>query len=164
MKLAIISLVTALLVCGAATAQIDTSALFRRFPTVPPFQLLKSDSGSLTKNALKKNQPVILMYFSPECDHCQHQVEDMLARMSDLKRIQIVLATNRSLAELAGFEEKYKLKTFKNVYTGRDTKYFLQPFYKIRNLPYLALYDKKGKLITTFEGNVTIDKILQELE
>jgi len=33
---------------------------------------------------------------------------------------------------------------------GRDEKFFLAPFYKIRNLPYLALYDKKGNLIKLF--------------
>jgi hypothetical protein len=27
-------------------------------------------------------------------------------------------------------------------------------------MPYLALYDKKGKLIRTFEGAVGVDKIL----
>ena len=43
---------------------------------------------------------------------------------------------------------------------GRDEKFFLPPFYKIRNLPYLALYDKKGNLITTFEGTQKIDTIL----
>jgi hypothetical protein len=43
---------------------------------------------------------------------------------------------------------------------GRDEKFALPPFYRIRNLPYLALYDKKGKLITTFEGNQKADIIL----
>jgi hypothetical protein len=43
---------------------------------------------------------------------------------------------------------------------GRDTKFFLPPFFKIQNLPFQALYDKSGKLITTFEGNVKIDKLL----
>ena len=161
MKLRTIGVLATLLIAVSLAAQTDTSALFRRFPTVPPFQLMKSDSGSLTKDALKKNQPVIVMYFSPECHHCQHQVEDMLARMDDLKRIQIVLATYRSIEELVAFEEKYKLKQFKNIYSGRDTKYFIQPFYKVKNLPYLALYNKKGNLITTFEGNVTIDNLLQ---
>jgi len=44
---------------------------------------------------------------------------------------------------------------------GRDEKFTLPPFYKIKNLPYLALYDKKGNLITTFEGTQKVDTILQ---
>jgi hypothetical protein len=31
----------------------------------------------------------------------------------------------------------------------------------MQSLPYLALYDKKGQLITTFEGNQKVNKILK---
>jgi thioredoxin-related protein len=145
-------------------SQQDTSALYLRFPEVPPITLLKSDSGLITKEALRKNHPVILMYFSPECHHCQRQVEDILARMDDLKKVQIVLATYRPMEELIAFANKYKLQQHQNIQIGRDTKYFIQPFYRIKNLPYLALYDKKGKLITTFEGNVNVDRLIEELK
>lgn len=156
-----------LFVCGISfcygLAQQDTSALYQRFPEVPPITLLKSDSGMITKDELKKNRPVILMYFSPECHHCQRQMEDMLARMDDLKKVQIILATYRPMEELVAFQNKYKLKEHSNILAGRDTKYFIQPFYRIKNLPYLALYDNKGKLITTFEGNVHVDRLVEEL-
>jgi hypothetical protein len=88
-------------------------------------------------------------------------MEDMLARMDDLKKIQIVLATYRPMEELVSFQNKYKLSRYPNIESGRDTKYFIQPFYKVKNLPYLALYNKKGHLITTFEGNVTVDKLVE---
>ena len=34
-----------------------------------------------------------------------------------------------------------------------------RPSYRIRNLPYLALYDKDGTLITTFEGTHPADTV-----
>jgi thioredoxin-related protein len=151
-----------LVVCSVAMAQQDTTALlYKRFPAVPPISLLKSDSGLITKAGLKKNQPVLLMYFSPECHHCQHQMEDMIKRMDDLKKVQIVLATYQPMEELVSFENKYQLKQYSNVRAGRDTKFFIVPFFKIRNLPYLALYNKKGNLITTYEGNVKMDTLIQ---
>jgi hypothetical protein len=30
----------------------------------------------------------------------------------------------------------------------------------MHNLPFLALYDKKGKLLTTFEGTTPVDKLI----
>ena len=152
------------LVCAHGYCQQDTTALFLRFPEVPPFTLVKTDSGLITKQDLKKNQPVILMYFNPECSHCRHQLEDMLNRMEELKEIQIILATYRSIEELSLFQEKYKLAEYPNILAGRDTKYFIQPFYKIKNLPYLALYDKKGKLIRTYEGNVKVDTLVEAFQ
>lgn len=141
-------------------AQTDAEPAFKRFPSVPPINLLKVDSTTLTKADLKKNQQTMIMYFSPACEHCQHQTEDMIRRMDDLKDIQIVMATYSPMGELNDFINRYNLSNYPNIITGRDTKYMLQPFYKIAGLPYQALYDVKDSLITTFEGNVKIDKLL----
>ena len=159
--LKIIAFVLALLRFTSSVAQFETDAPYKRFPTLPPINLLQADSTSITKETLRKNQPVIIMYFSPECHHCQRQVEDILRHIDDFKKIQLVFATYRSMEEMTTFYERYGLKKYPNILLGRDTKYFIQPFYKVRNLPYLAVYDKKGVLVTTFEGNVTVDKLLQ---
>jgi hypothetical protein len=55
---------------------------------------------------------------------------------------------------------KYKLSEYPNIVTGRDTRYLLQPFYKIRGLPFQALYDSNARLLTTFEGNIGIDQLV----
>ena len=58
----------------------------------------------------------------------------------------------------------YRLFEHPNIKLGRDEKFFLAPFYKIRNLPYLALYDKKGNLITTFEGTQKVETIVKAFQ
>lgn len=136
---------------------------FKRFPTVPPIQLQQLDSSMLTKDKLKK-QPLILMFFSPTCDHCQHQIEEMVKSMDKLGQYQIVLASYSPVEEMAEFYKAHKLSDYSNIKMGRDIKYLLPPFFDIRNLPYLALYNKKGDLITTFEGNVKVAKLLDALK
>lgn len=133
---------------------------YKRFPTVPPLQLLLKDSSTITKDQVKKNQ-LIIMYFSPTCDHCQHQMEDMIASMDKLSHTQIIMATYNPFEEIDEFVKKYELNKYPNIRIGRDSKYLLPPFYNIRSLPYLALYNKKGDLLTTFEGNVKVAKLLQ---
>jgi hypothetical protein len=59
------------------------------------------------------------------------------------------------------FYRYYRIAEYPNIKMGRDEKYVLPPFYKMHNLPFLALYDKKGNLITTFEGNQDIHKLLK---
>jgi thiol-disulfide isomerase/thioredoxin len=149
---------------NAAIAQTENEPAYKRYPTFPPLTLLRADSTFLTKDDLGKDKPTIIMYFNPLCDHCQHQVEDMIKRMDEFNGIQIVMATYAPMNELTDFIEKYNLSRYSNISTGRDTKYFLQPFYKIGGLPYQALYDAKGNLITTFEGNVKIDSVLTSLK
>jgi thiol-disulfide isomerase/thioredoxin len=127
---------------------------YLRFPNLPPFSLLKVDSsGYLTKDDLKKNHLTLLMYFSPECEHCKHQTEDLLASMAQFKDVEIVMATLLPFQEMKEFYNYYRIADHPNIKMGRDEKAVLPGFYKMRSLPYLALYDKKGKLITTFEGN-----------
>jgi thiol-disulfide isomerase/thioredoxin len=133
---------------------------YKRFPNVPPLQLLMKDSSTFTKDQLKK-QPLIIMYFSPSCDHCQHQMEDMIRDMEKLNGTQIVLATYQPFEEIDDFSKQFQLSKYPNIKVGRDNKYLLPPFYNIRSLPYLALYNKKGDLLTTFEGNVKVSKLLQ---
>ena len=104
------------------------------------------------------------MFFSPGCDHCIHQFEDMQKRMKDLKPYNIVMATYQPVEELDAFNRKYQIAKYPNIVTGRDANYFLPPFYQIRNFPYFAFYDKSGKLKGTFEGNMSVDNILKKLK
>jgi thiol-disulfide isomerase/thioredoxin len=144
-----------------ATDPANAQAPFQRFPTIPPFRLLKLDSSSyLTKEDVKKGRRTIIMFFSPDCEHCKHQTENILADFKDFKDIQIVMATYQPFEEMKEFNAHYRMFEHPNVMMGRDEKFFLPPFYKIRNLPYLALYDKKGNLVTTFEGTQKTETIL----
>ena len=136
-------------------------APYKRFPTVPPFKLLKIDSTSyFTKSDLKKNKPVLIILFNPDCDHCKHEIEEIIKDMDELKDIQIVMTTMMPFDLMKSFYEKYGLDKFDNVTVGRDFQYLLPTFYQIRFMPYLAMYDKKGNLLTTFEGTMKIDDLV----
>lgn len=135
---------------------------YQRYPTLPALQLLLSDSTTkYTKENVPKKKPVLLIFFSPDCEHCQHETEQLMLNKEALKDIHIVMATTLPIYKMKAFAEQYGLTELPNVVVGRDLYYLLPGFYEIRNLPYLALYDKKGKLIQTFEGNVGWEKILQ---
>jgi len=135
---------------------------YLRFPTVPPFNILKVDSATwLTRDDLRKNHRTLIMFFSPECEHCKHQTEDILAASGQFKDIEIVMATYQPFSEMKEFYQYYRIADHPNIKMGRDEKYFFGPFYNIHNLPFLGLYDKKGNLITTFEGNQKVSTIMK---
>lgn len=162
MKKWCLSLAAVLLVL-ITVAQSDTSLPYKKFPTVPPFTLLQADSTKFTKDQLKKG-PVLLMFFSPGCDHCQHQMEDMMKKIDEFKHTQIVLATYEKMEDMVEFISFFELAKHPNVRIGRDEKFFLPPFFKIQSLPYLAAYDKKGDLVNTWQGNVPVDTLLKALQ
>jgi len=149
------------LTCKPGFSQTDTTAPYKKYPTFPPIELVQLNNQPFTKKNIKSNQASMVFYFSPECDHCKKQMDEMIKKMNDFKKIQIVLITYQPLEQLQKFYNDYHLSRFENIKAGRDTKFLLPPYYRIRNLPYLALYDKKGNLITTYEGNVKVQTLLK---
>jgi cytochrome oxidase Cu insertion factor (SCO1/SenC/PrrC family) len=141
----------------------DDAPGFKQSTSFPAFELQQADNSVFTPSRLKKNVPTVVIFFSPGCDHCLHQMDWMMKRSADLKKYQFVMATYQPVEELAEFNKKYNLAKHPNFHTGRDSKYYLPPFYQIRNFPYLAFYDKRGKLITTFEGNLSVDNMIKKL-
>ena len=162
MKKWILTAVTAFITL-IAVAQADTTYPYKRFPTVPPFRLLQADSTTFTKEELKKG-PVLLMFFSPGCDHCQHQMQDMMKKIDEFKHTQLVLATYEKFEDMVEFISYFELSKYPNIKIGRDEKFFLPPFFHIQSLPFLALYDKKGDLVNTWQGNVPVDTLLKALQ
>jgi thioredoxin-related protein len=136
---------------------------YKKNPGLPPLEILRPDSSTLTKADLKKQQ-TLSMYFSPDCEHCINQMQEMNGRMKDLSKLQIIMVTHQPMEMLVDFIKTYKLNEHSNIKTGCDTKFILPGFYQMKSLPYFALYDKEGKLITTFESNTKVDTLLKAFE
>ena len=153
----------ALSVFNISFAQSDIPP-YKQTKILPDFEIETVGNGTFKTAQLKKNTPVIIMFFSPGCDHCIHQFEAMHKRINDFKKIQIVMPTYQPIEELAEFNKKYQIQQYPNIITGRDVNYFFPPFFEISNFPYLAFYDNGGKLISTFEGNMSVDNMLKNFK
>jgi hypothetical protein len=127
---------------------------YKRFPSFPPVKLLLPDSVHFfTKKDLDKDKAVMLMIFNPQCDHCQHETEELVKHIDAFKDIQIVMTTSMPFDSMLHFRERYQLALYKNIIVAQDTHYFLPTYYMLHNLPYLAFYNKKKELISVFEGS-----------
>lgn len=140
----------------------DPEPAYKRFPTLPPLQLLLGDSATkYTKESIPKKKPVFIMLFSPDCSHCQHTAEEMITYKEELKDIHIIMSTMHTMTQMNDFVQKYGLSQLPNLTVGKDLYYILPGFYNIKHLPYMAFYNKKGGLISAFEGGLPIPKVLE---
>jgi len=137
---------------------------YKQSKKLPDFEIQTVSNGVFKTAQIKKNAPVIIMFFSPGCDHCIHQFESMKKRMNEFKKYQLIMPTFQPIEELAEFNKKYELQKHPNIITGRDENYFFPPYYEISNFPFLAFYDKNGKLLGVHEGNLSVDKILKNFK
>ncbi len=159
-------LFTLLLGCffSPVLAQTDTSALYLRFPTIPPFKIIRvPDSTRFTKDDLSKKKPTLIMVFSPDCEHCQHMTKELVANIKLFKKAQIVMTSPLEFGYIKKFYEEYGIADCPVITMGRDPSYMLGTFYKVRSFPKIYLYDKKGNFVMSFEGSVPVERIAEAL-
>ena len=164
MKKMIIAM-AALFIVKVSFSQVDsTQPLYLRFPDVPQFTINKaSDSTAFTRDNLRKKKEIIFMFFSPDCEHCQHETQELIANMDKFKNTQIVMITYMPYNMMEDFYKNYKIANYPLITMGRDGKYLLPTFFNVRSLPAIYVYDKKGKFKQSFEGSVKIEKIAAAL-
>jgi hypothetical protein len=102
---------------------------------------------------------VVILYFSPECSHCQLEVEDLVAHMDSLKKAFFVMVSYHSPQDIGGFAHKYKLDSLDNVRLGRDTAYYLPSYYQVTQTPFVAVYNAQHKLQEVFRSGAGAQKL-----
>ncbi len=161
----IVFFIALVFICLEGFCQADSlPPVYRRFPTIPQFTVYKApDSTTFTKNDLQKKKPVVFMIFSPDCEHCQHETEALLANIDKFKNTQILMITYLPYDEMIQFYKKYKIADYPEITMARDAKFFFPVFFKVRSLPSIFVYDKKGDFKKNFEGSVKINAVSEVL-
>jgi thioredoxin-related protein len=120
---------------------------------IPPYHILTTDSVYVTPANLKKNKPVMIIYFAPDCGHCQHLISDLKPELNNLKDVQIVMITFvNQLKAIQVFQRDYNLTKYHNITIGTEGyTYVVQKYYHIQNTPFIAIYDKNGKLSQAYD-------------
>jgi thiol-disulfide isomerase/thioredoxin len=160
----LIFILSILAVCSGivnAQSQIN-NAPYTRDSSLLNFKLLLPDSTVFTKASLHKNRPVIIVYYNPDCGHCQATAGEFQKKMNNLsKDVQMLWATYLApFDEINSFTKKYGFDKFKNVYFGKDVDYIIPSFFHIEYTPYVAAYDKNWRLVKTWQNHVDIDELM----
>ncbi|WP_229217122.1 peroxiredoxin family protein [Dyadobacter luteus] len=143
-------------ILSLAAAMLFSTSVFAQatlgLKKIAPFNIKLTNGQNYTSKQMAPG-PAVLIYFSPDCDHCQHFTEDMTKNQSAIAGKQVVMVTFQDMTMLAPFAKKHKLSQFPNIKVGTEgLTYAVQRYYQIRSFPYIAIYDKAGNLVKTYEG------------
>lgn len=133
---------------------------------IPPYHILTTDSVYVTPANLKKNKPVMIIYFAPDCGHCQHLMYDLKPELKQLQNVQIVMITFvNQLKAIQVFQRDFDLAKFHNIIIGTEGyTYVVQKYYQIQNTPFIAIYDKNGKISKTYSKVPTIPVLMEAVK
>ena len=128
---------------------------------LPPFRLQNEKGAFITNNNLAPNKPVVIMIFSPECDHCVHFLDSIRTIAPAFHKYQTILVT-----EKRHDEEFKKWRKEKGIdigslfqYSGWDISNLIYFIYTYKMLPQINIYNSKQKLVHSFASSFPLDSL-----
>ena len=131
---------------------------------VPAFRMSLSNGKLFHASSLPQGKPIIVIYFSPECDHCHVLMKEWFKQAGNFKKASVAMITFLPLSSVALFEKEYNTRQHSNIFTGTEgTAFFVRNYYKVLDLPFVALHDKNGNLITTYSKDIPLNALAAKL-
>ena len=128
---------------------------------IPQFKMLLTSGKYFSTADIEKNKPFVLIYFAPDCDHCIVMMDELFKKIHQLDNATVMLVTFKPVPELIGFEKKYQTAKFKNIKVGTEgMTYILRNYYRLNKTPFIAVYNKKGKLAFSYKNETPVNEML----
>ena len=129
---------------------------------IPPFRMQRTDGHLFTAQDLPKSKPVLIIYFAPDCEHCQKLIHEVLARSNDFKKVQMMLISFEPISMVITFEKAYHLSQYSNIMCGTETPtFYFKDLFHLTKTPFTALYDKKGRLMISYQNETPVADLVR---
>ena len=133
--------------------------------TMPAFQIKLSNGKAFSSSALSSKKPTIIIYFAPDCEHCQVLMKQLLNKINTFKNTEIVMITFESLQSVAGFEKQFQTFKYPNIKVGMEVPvFFFRKYYQLQQTPFTALFDKNRKLIISYKDYTPLDDLIKKMK
>ena len=94
----------------------------------------------------------MVVYFSPDCSHCQHLMYEMKEQMKSFSKIQVVMISAVDYRMIKGFYRDFGISEYPNFTVGTEGyTYQVLKYYNVKMTPYIAIYNHKHKLLKAYD-------------
>ena len=131
--------------------------MFTAISTLPSFNIISLDSTKIIKSTdLGSGKSLIFFFFSPGCEHCQKEAEQLVKMGNTSSDITIFLITEESLQEARAFTKFYGLNKLKNVLVGKDYQYSFFKIFLPQSIPFIVVYGRNKQIKKIFLGETDL--------
>lgn len=164
MKKLILFVLSAAFTGGCFAQSPDSMYTYLQNTRIPPIRIMQTDSTWFENNAIPHNKPVVIVYFSPECGHCQLAAQEIYGAKDKLKKAFFIWTSYFPVPEIASFRKNYKIGSLPNFRFGRDPKYAIPSYFKVQFTPFMAVYDTEGKFVQAFSQGASPETLASLVE
>jgi peroxiredoxin len=115
-----------------------------------------------TVNARDLKGKIMLVFFQPDCDHCQHEAQQMQQNLESFSTCTLYFVSSAAAQEIEKFSKDYKLDGKTNIYFGMTPGENVINSYGPIQTPSVYIYNDQ-KFIKEFNGQVEVGVILKYL-
>lgn len=144
---------------------LTSTALFAQSGKVPPFQMVQANGKIFRAQDLPMGKPILLVYFSPECDHCEKMLKAFFKQATNFQKASVALITYLPVDKVSKFAKEYNLAKHPNIYAGTEgSTFFVRNYYRVKEMPFVALYTKNGDFVASYEKDVDLSSLAEKLK
>lgn len=127
---------------------------------LPKFSFpLIGGKGEISKSDLRGGKTVVL-YFSPNCEHCRTLGADIGRNLGRLRDIDFVFVTRFDEADAVAYAREFKLWEQPHVYFGLDMDATFYGYFGEMYVPSTYVFTEDGKLLQSLYQNAMVADIL----
>jgi thioredoxin-related protein len=131
---------------------------------IPDFNILMLDSvTALNTSRIPEGEVIAMIFFYPDCDHCQEQTKEIIEHIDSFKNIRLYFISIASISSMRAFRDYYKLSRFSNIILGRDYSFSFPKYFEANTTPYTVIFDKHKKIQLILKGNFKTSQFIQEI-
>jgi len=129
------------------------------------FKMVSLDSSEyISSHEIPSNHPIIFIYFSPDCEHCQNEVKWILKDSEKLIKSNIYLVANEPFSELRKFYVNNNLEKERNIRVVKDYEYSFYRKFLPATTPFIAIYNTKKELIKLYTGETSVKSLIYSIQ
>ncbi len=133
---------------------------------LPDFKFQSVLSTPFTPENLAKKKPVIVVYFDPDCDHCQKQATWIAEKIESFNSINLIFVSWAEQTANLKFAETYFGKVKEKVTPGmlnftKDADYKIDSWFGYSEVPSIYIYGSDWKHKQSFKKETTVEDLLK---
>ncbi len=141
----------------------EKEAIENQRAQLPEFIFQTLEGEDFSRNDLKPNRPIAIMFIHPECTICQYEAEELFKHRSEHQHVSWVLVSEAAKEQLEWLEMKFGLAKLPNVKVLQANPGAFYSYFGSELVPSTFVYNESGKLQKYFQGEVKFEAIYKHL-
>lgn len=127
-----------------------------------PIQLMTDSNAYFNTKDIPEGKPTMLVYFLPNCGHCQDELIQLTLKTDSLAGMQVYFISGAPWKKIHALYKAMDLSRFSQQITlGADTSHYFNKTFNPFGTPYHALYNKNRKLARIIPRQATMQEIYE---